>query len=449
MIYRTSILTIFFLFIVTVTNTRAVADKQDSEEVRILRGPYLQSGTTSGIIIKWKTSEPVTSRILYGTHSDNLNKIINDSVKVVDHEVKIEGLKKHTKYYYAVGTEEEMLIEDDPTYYFVTSPDQDFSEVVHIWAIGDFGTGDREPENVKNAYMKFRKGYHTDVWLMLGDIAYHFGKDEEFQRSIFGDTYKYMMRNTVIWPTPGNHDMRSADSETESGPYYDVFTVPINGEAGGEPSSTEAYYSYNYGDIHFISLDSEDTPRQIFGDMARWLQRDLENDNHNWKIAYFHHPPYTKGTHNSDIDMDSRRRMKEMRENILPILENYGVDLVLSGHSHIYERSYLIKGHYGYSEDFDPDTMILQYDNEKRKNKSAFMKKEDNYGTVYIVCGVSGSRPLAGTCDHPAMAVCKGNYHGSMSIEIRDNLLLAVFVDEFGKTKDSFTITKEFNKRVY
>jgi hypothetical protein len=47
------------------------------------------------------------------------------------------------------------------------------------------------------------------------------------------------------------------------------------------------------------------------------------------------------------------------------------------------------------------------------------------------------------------MAVCKGNYHGSMSIEIRDNLLLAAFVDEFGKTKDSFTITKEFNKRVY
>jgi len=442
-----SILLIFFLFIVSVTGTQSIAVKPDSEKIQILRGPYLQSGTTSSIIIKWRTSTPVSSKVLYGTHSDNLNKEVILSEKVVDHEVKIEELKAHTKYYYAVGTEEEMLTEDDPTYYFISAPEKDYPEVVHIWATGDFGTGDREPENVKNAYMKFRRDHHTDVWLMLGDIAYYYGKDEEFQKSIFGDTYKYMMRNTVIWPTPGNHDMRSADSETETGPYYDIFTVPTKGEVGGEPSDTEAYYSYNYGDIHFISMDSEDTPRQVFSDMARWLQRDLQQDDHNWKIVYFHHPPYTKGSHNSDMDLDSHGRMKEMRENILPILEDYGVDLVLSGHSHIYERSYLIKGHYGYSKDFDPDSMIIQYDNEKKKNKSAFLKKEDNYGTVYIVCGVSGSRPPVGTCNHPAMAVCKGNSHGSMSIEIRDNLLLGVFVDEFGKTKDSFTITKEFNVR--
>ena len=143
----------------------------------MLRGPFLQSGTTSSMVIKWKTSKAVSSRILYGTHSNNLNKII-------------EGLKKHTKYYYAVGTLDKMLIEDDPTYYFITSPEKEYDEVVHIWAIGDFGTGDREPENVKNAYMKFRRDHHTDVWLMLGDIAYYFGKDEEFQKSIFGDTYK-------------------------------------------------------------------------------------------------------------------------------------------------------------------------------------------------------------------------------------------------------------------
>jgi hypothetical protein len=446
-IYRASILAIFFLFIVSVTNTQTSTDKPDPEEIQILRGPYLQSGTTSSMVIKWKTNKPVSSRVLYGTHSDNLNKSIEDSAVVVDHEIRIKGLKEYTKYYYAVGTEDNMLIEDDPTYYFITSAEQDLEEVVHIWAIGDLGTGDREPEKVREAYMKFRRDHHTDVWLMLGDIAYYSGKDEEFQKGIFGDTYKYMMRNTVIWPTPGNHDMRSADSQTESGPYYDVFTVPTEGEAGGEPSGTEAYYSFNYGDIHFISMDSEDSPRQVFGDMAKWLEKDLQMDDHKWKIVFFHHPPYTKGTHNSDMDLDSRGRMKEMRENFLPILEAYGVDLVLSGHSHIYERSYLIKGHYGYSKDFDPDTMILQYDNEKKKNKSAFFKKEDNYGTVYIVCGVSGSRPAVGTCDHPAMAICKGNNHGSVSIEIRDNLLLGVFVDEFGKTRDSFTITKEFNKR--
>ena len=138
--------------------------------------------------------------------------------------------------------------------------------------------------------------------------------------------------------------------------------------------------------------------------------------------------------------------MQEMRENFLPILEEHGVDLVLNGHSHIYERSYLLKGHYGYSEEFDPDHMIIQHDKDKKKSKTAFVKSKNNHGTVYIVCGVSGSRPPIGTCNHPAMAVCTMKYHGSMSIEIRDNLLLAVFIDKYGKVRDSFSITKELNR---
>ncbi len=210
--------------------------------------------------------------------------------------------------------------------------------------------------------MKYSRDKHTDVWLMLGDIGYFYGSQSEFQRGIFDGVYKGMMRNTVIWPTPGNHDMRSADSQFGSGPYYNIFTTPKNGEAGGIPSGKEAYYSFNYGDIHFISMDSEDTPRDKNGEMANWLRTDLENDDHNWKIAYFHHPVYTKGSHDSDRDKDSDGRMQEMRENFLPILEEHGVDLVLGGHSHIYERSYLLKGHYGYSDEFDPDHMIIQND---------------------------------------------------------------------------------------
>ena len=65
-------------------------------------------------------------------------------------------------------------------------------------------------------------------------------------------------------------------------------------------------------------------------------------------IAFCHHPPYTKGSHDSDADIE----LMEMRQNALPILEDAGVDLVLSGHSHSYERSFLIDGHYGTSSTF-------------------------------------------------------------------------------------------------
>jgi hypothetical protein len=401
------------------------------------------------MVIKWRTSQTTDSRVVYGTQSGELNKSKIVEAKTKDHEVVIDGLKEHTRYYYAIGNTKALLSEEDSSYYFMTSPSANYDVVVRIWAIGDFGTGDPLQERVKNGYMKYIRENHTDVWLMLGDIAYYHGEDYEFQRSIFSGAYSNMMRNTVIWPTPGNHDLRSADSEFKKGPYYEIFKVPENGEAGGEPSGTEAYYSFNYGDIHFISLDSEDTPLDKDGKMANWLQRDLENDDHKWKIVIFHHPAYSKGTHDSDNDMDSRGRMKEMRENFLPVLEKYGVDLVLGGHSHTYERSYLLRGHYGYSKEFDPDRMIIRNENVKKKDKSTFLKNKDNQGTVYVVCGASGGHILDGRCNHPAMAVCTTKYHGSLSIEVRDNLLTTAFVDEYGKVKDSFTITKDLDNQAY
>jgi hypothetical protein len=397
------------------------------------------------MIIKWQTNNPTTSKVVFGTDPDQLDQIKFIETKTTDHEVLIDGLNEHTKYYYTIGNHKKLFFEDDPTYYFITSPGSHYKEIVRIWAIGDFGTGDDIPKRVKKGYMKYSRDKHTDVWLMLGDIAYFYGSQSNFQRGVFDGTYKWMMRNTVIWPTPGNHDMRSADSQFGTGPYYDIFTIPKNGEAGGVPSGKEAYYSFNYGDIHFISMDSEDTPRDKDGEMAKWLRKDLENDSHKWKIAYFHHPVYTKGSHDSDRDADSKGRLKEMRENFLPILEEHGVDLVLNGHSHIYERSYLLKGHYGYSNDFDPEHMIVQHDNDKKYNRTAFFKMKNNNGTIYIVCGVSGSRPPMGTCDHPAIAVCRMRYHGSISIEICDNILLGVFIDQYGKVKDSFTLTKDLD----
>ena len=82
------------------------------------------------------------------------------------------------------------------------------------------------------------------------------GTDAEYQAAVF-DTYPTLLRKTLLWPTLGNHDGGSANSGTQTGAYYDIFTLPTQGEAGGMASGTEAYYSFDYANIHFIVLDSE------------------------------------------------------------------------------------------------------------------------------------------------------------------------------------------------
>jgi hypothetical protein len=273
---------------------------------------------------------------------------------------------------------------------------------------------------------------------MLGDNAYNDGTDSEYQAAVF-DTYPEILRQVALWPTLGNHDGYTADSDTQSGPYYDIFTLPTNGEAGGLASGTEAYYSFDYANIHFICLESYETDRSTGGAMLTWLESDLSENDKPWVIAFWHHPPYTKGSHDSDTEGN----LKDMRENALPILDAWGVDLVLGGHSHSYERSYLLDGHYGTSGTLDA-SMIRDGGDGREGGDGAYEKSGTvpvtNEGAVYAVAGSSG-KISGGSLNHPAMYVSM-NTLGSMVLDVAGNRLDAIFLDSDGAVGDSFSITK-------
>ena len=173
--------------------------------------------------------------------------------------------------------------------------------------------------------------------------------------------------------------------------------------------------------------------------MMTWLQNDLAATTQKWIIAFWHHPPYTKGSHNSDTETE----LIQMRQNALPILEAHGVDLVLTGHSHSYERSFLLDGHYGTSGTLTP-AMKKDAGSGREDGTGAYEKATpiggQHEGAVYAVAGSSG-KISGGLLNHPAMYISL-NKLGSMVLDIDGNRLDAKFLDNTGAVADYFTLIK-------
>src|SRR6185503_15998348 len=287
----------------------------------VTRGPYLQMGGPKTMTVRWRTSVATNSKVYYGSQPGSLNANVVDSSSVTEHKVTLTALSPSTRYYYAIGSTTQILVGNDTNHFFFTSPPLGDKNKTRIWVLGDSGTANSSAQAVRNAYYSYAGTSPTDVWLMLGDNAYPDGTDSDYQSAVF-NMYPTMLRKTVLWPTLGNHDGHSADSGSQSGPYYNIFTLPKAAEAGGLASGTKAYYSFDYGQIHFVCLDSTDSSRKTGGAMMNWLTKDLQATVQPWTIAFWHHPPYSKGSHDSDSEVE----LIVMRQYALPILEANGVD---------------------------------------------------------------------------------------------------------------------------
>ena len=399
----------------------------------VTRGPYVQSSTTDGTIIVWRTDSSSSGTVRYGSTANNLNQTATSGQDGTQHEVLLTGLSPGTRYYYAVGTDQAVLAGGDANHYFDTAPPVGTAGPIRMWVVGDSGTGGRRQGEVRDAMLADVGANVPQLFLHVGDMAYSDGLDSEFQDKFFA-MYQDVLRNTVCWPALGNHEGHTSDSDTQSGPYYDAYALPTDGRAGGIASGTEAYYAFDWGNVHFIVLDSHDSPREATGPMAAWLQQDLGSTSADWIIAFWHHPPYTKGSH----DSDDEGQLIDMREEILPILEAGGVDLVLTGHSHIYERSYLLNGAYN-----TPSTTfgILDSADGRPNGDGPYLKPAGaSEGAVYIVAGHGGTG-VSGEGDHPLMYFSEVQ-NGSCIIDVDGNLLTVRNVRWDGVVSDEVAMTK-------
>ncbi|CAA0100918.1 Alkaline phosphatase [Halioglobus japonicus] len=445
---------------------------------------FLQQLSSDSVIIKWRGNvdgEAEASSVCFGTDMAALpaGSKTDATVTATGHsEVLLSGLEPQTTYYYSVGGAGVA----DEAHHFRTAPvtgELPADGNTRIWIVGDSGvggTGKPESGYVRDGFMNWAENQGNepaDLFLMLGDNAYDQGTDMEHQSAVF-DVYTEVLATTPVWPTIGNHEMGSLGGSTASSPndytvlgdganggpdpapdspmpYLNIFTLPADAEVGGLPSGTEQYYSFDYANVHIVSLDSQLAIRDndSRAAMMQWLKDDLMSNNLDWTIVIYHHPPYTKGSHDSDSELFGiDQPIFTIREEFTPIFEQYGVDVAYAGHSHIYERSYYINGHTGLSETFDAQTMAELNDMDmpaSGQGDEAYTQIARNGlddKVVYTVAGNGGK--VTTTTEgfpHPANIFSQLEL-GSVVIDVDESRLEASFVDVNGTVLDSFVITR-------
>jgi 3',5'-cyclic AMP phosphodiesterase CpdA len=196
----------------------------------------------------------------------------------------------------------------------LTLPVKDGS--VRFAVIGDTGSGTEKQRDVGAMMAQYRAVYPFEFVLMMGDNLYGGEAPKDFEKK-FSGPYKALLDNNVkFYASLGNHDQALQVN-------YANFNM--NGKE---------YYRFKKGNVAFYALNSNYMDKK----QVEWLQSELAKDNSDWKVCFFHHPPYSSAkAHGSD---------PQLREVVEPIFIKYGVNVVLTGHDHVYERIKPQKGIY-------------------------------------------------------------------------------------------------------
>ena len=196
---------------------------------------------------------------------------------------------------------------------FRTAPAPAADAKVRFLALGDLGTQSPDQYAVFDAM----QDVPSDFVLIAGDVVYQNGTRDEIDRNFF-EVYRPMLGEIPYFVASGNHDYNTDDAR----PFRDAFSLFEN----GGPEGIERWYSYDWGPVHVVMLDTE----KVGATQARWLDEDLAATDRPWVVAVEHRPPYSSGSHGSD---------RNVRETFSPIFSAHDVPLVLVGHDHHYERT--------------------------------------------------------------------------------------------------------------
>jgi|GEM_PF-931857 len=355
-----------------------------SARADIVAGPWLQKVDVDRITIMWETDAPGESWVNYGPDS-SYGFTAGSASPVTIHEVEITGLQSATAYHYSVRTGPDSSSDA----VFESAPSRGRSGFRFL-VYGD---------------SRSNQWVHTEVALTMddmaertfivntGDIVPSSSSGGNIFREDFFEPLAELIRETPIFVARGNHETTNP-----------LFTEYLAHPSAG--SGSEDFYSFDYGNVHVIVLDTT----KDFGTgsvQKTWLETDLilasADPLNDWIIVAFHHPPYSTGSHGSDLTV---------RNELCGLFERYGVDIVFNGHDHDYERI------------------------------------EQQNGVVYIVVG-GGAASLYSQGTPEPWSVCYHKLHHFATVDVTETALTVVAHGiqnpghPDGDPIDTFRITKD------
>ena len=366
------------------------------------RWPYLQNVRQTSAVVAWGVeagSEEAALRMYEPGKQDAAIRVVasrrslavSTPFDLVD--ARLANLRPGTTYCYALDSGKTELAGARS---FTTAP-SDQEAAVKFFVLGDFGNSYPAQKQVRDQMDLAKEG--VEFWVTTGDNAYSSGTYDQFEEHVFG-IYPEMLGLIPIYPTPGNHDWGMGNLDA----YLDNFFLPENALAEAD---RESYYSFDYGPLHFLMLDSERGKLAIsderLDDMRDFAVADLQGVSRPWKIAVFHHPIIS--------GMPGRESDVLMADNFSSLFEEHGVQLVLAGHNHMYERFVPLKSGVPASD-----------------------------GITYVTTGGGGASLYGAGTNKNLVAVESVNHF--MVVEADACELRARAIDSSGKEIDTFTLSQ-------
>ncbi len=363
----------------------------------IPEGPYLQNVTSTGVTV-CLTSTGADATVEYGLDSSYGSEVSSSTPIVIGYgsqplfQVRIDGLDPSTVYHYRVTSGGETTADK----FFTTTVDP--GDAFSFCAYGD----NRNPTFEMEAIATAMAGEFPDLVVHSGDLVLAdviLGITTTYEWLKFFQKTGVLISQAPLFAIRGNHD-------DDSGFFVQYMDNPT------ASSGSELYYSFDYGNAHFLALDS--TLEECSGAQLAFVESDLAAHAGSGPLfAFFHHPPFSNGSHGGS---------QSTHDCWAPIFQEYGVDAVFGGHDHLYTR-------YGTYPVGSPVDGIN--------------------GVTYVVSG-GGGAPLypPNSSNQAPIAVTEAVYH-YVVLHVSGNTISATMKRLDGTTGDTFTIDATDNDGIF